>query len=204
MNDRDIAHIVANSFKDYHIKGFDYLCLRRSAHWTDKIYFFRDDLSELPEVVHPHDHRYNFDTQVLAGEMTNSLFIAHEAGEPYECFDYLTPLNGGNGFTWRSAARLKRVWEVPFVAGQGYEMDAPELHTIRIVRPGTVLRLIQYGDVLPVAQPTRTFTRSKEPISLSGLYSRFTVDEVLERLAIVRALLGDDPPTFLPHQGGQP
>lgn len=184
-----IASIIANSFKDYHVKGFDYLCLLRTPQVTDKFYFFGDDIAELPEVVHPHDHRYDFHTFVLAGEMTNSVFVEHPHGHPYECFDYRTPLNGGNGFTWRREAKLRRAVEIRYTPGESYEMGANELHTIRILQPGTVLRVLQYADRVPIDQPTRTFTSSKEPISLAGLYSRFTADEVTDRLATLGDLL---------------
>lgn len=187
-----IDDVIASSFKDYHVKGFDYLCVRRSPRFTEKIYLFHDHITELPEVVHPHDHRYDFDTDVLAGKMMNTVFVEHERGEPYECFDYLTPLNGGNGFTWRREARLWRAFEDIFWRGTSYESRAAGLHTIRILEPGTVLRLTQYEDVVPIGQPTRTFTHSKEPIPLSGLYSRFTADEVVERLTTLGRLLAFD------------
>lgn len=67
MNQIPMDYVIANSFKDYHVKGFDYICLQRSPRETVKLYFFDGDVSKMPEVVNPHDHRYDFDTVCLSG-----------------------------------------------------------------------------------------------------------------------------------------
>lgn len=63
----NMEEVIANSFKDFHSKGLDYICLRRSPVLTTKLYFFDGDVSKLPEVVNPHDHRYDFSTVCLSG-----------------------------------------------------------------------------------------------------------------------------------------
>lgn len=52
----------------------------------------------------------------------------------------------------------------------------------------TALLLEQYEDALPVGVPTSTFTLDKEPPSLTGLYEKFTADEVLARLELAKRL----------------
>ncbi len=137
-----------------------------------------------------HDHRYDFSTKVVRGRSMNTRYRLTEPwwnnAERFEAFDYMTPLNGGGGFTWRSAAFLTVASESLYGShcrDRLYLQGASEIHTIKIVEPDTILRLVQYEDVRPLWEPTRFFARAKEPPALDGLYNRFTADEVLERLS---------------------
>lgn len=177
-----IEDIVANSYKDFHVKGFDYICLSRTPELTRKAYFFNGDVRHLPEVVNPHDHRYNFKTTVVSGGVENVEFVPSCDGEHYNVFDYLTPLNGGNGFTWRGETQLKEASRYAYKRGSTYVLRAHELHTIRIIKDGTVIILDQYADVVPIGEPTKTFCKGNEPPSLEGLYSKFTADQVIRYL----------------------
>jgi hypothetical protein len=178
----NIDAVVANSFKDFHIKGFDYLCVDRSPEETVKLYFFDGDISKLPEVVAPHDHRYDFETWLVAGASDNIWFErAAEEGEVYNWFKYMTPLNGGNGFEFVGEEQLREMRRMRFRKGDSYFMHAEDLHTIRIVENETVLMLVQFEDLVPTDQATNTFTFGGAP-SLDGLYSRFTADEVIAKL----------------------
>jgi hypothetical protein len=109
----DLDEVLENSYRDFHAKGFDYLCLRRTPERTVKAYFFEGDVAQAPEVIAPHDHRYSFRTEVLTGSVVNRLYqpVLSETpdAEPYELFDYATPLNGGDGFTWKKLAWLSRM-----------------------------------------------------------------------------------------------
>jgi hypothetical protein len=178
----NMEQAIANSFKDYHVKGFDYICLSRDPDFTLKLYFFDGDVSKLPEVVNPHDHRYDFATYCVTGAVENIWFAEDPAGKVYQTFDYMTPLNGGAGFTWRGETRLIEKQRALRPGGQSYWMDHNELHTIRMAQNETVLMLTQFEDNVPLDQPTRTFTLDKEPPSLSGLYSRFTADDIRSKL----------------------
>jgi hypothetical protein len=177
----NMEEIIANSFKDYHTKGFDYLCVRRTPTETLKLYFFDGDVSKLPEVVNPHDHRYGFDSYVLAGA-TENIWFKEGGGKLYNRFAYMTKLNGGNGFTEAGTVKLRTLARGKYTKGNGYAMRADELHTIRIVENESVLMLRQYEDVVPLDQPTMTYCLSDQPPSLDGLYSRFTPDEVIAKL----------------------
>lgn len=185
----DIENVIANSFKDFHTKGFDYLCVKRSPTETLKLYFFDGDVTKLPEVVNPHDHRYDFDTWILAGAAENVWFGEQPNGRVYQRFDYRTPLNGGDGFTHAGEIRLRETARVRRQTGGHYWMGAKELHTIRIVENETVLMLRQFEDMVPLDRPTQTFTRGPAP-ELGGLYSRFTADEVVAKLSNLEARLG--------------
>ena len=177
--------MLANSIKDYHVKGFDYICLRRTPNETVKLYFFDGDVAKLPEVVNPHDHRYDFHTTCLAGSVTNRNF--RRDGSPgyckrYQRFEWMTPLNGGDGFRWAGEVDLVETASQTANRNEGYYMRSHGLHTIRLNQPGTILLLRQFEDMVPLDVPTQTFTLDKEPPSISGLYSRFTADQIRHRL----------------------
>lgn len=177
--DFKIEEALAHSFKDYHVKGFDYICLRRGSDLTLKLYAFRGDVARAPEVVNPHDHRYDFRTHVLAGRLTNYLFVPCPGGTPYHRHNYKTLLNGGNGFTYAGRTHLRVDDYSVFGPSETCEMLAEQIHTIQ-VKPGTVLLLEQYEDRR--IEATSTFTKLREAPSLDGMYSRFTEAELIDRL----------------------
>lgn len=181
--DVTMDEVIANSFRDFHCKGFDYICLRRSPTETVKLYFFDGDVSKLPEIVNPHDHRYNFDTYCIAGGVENILFCRDGHGQAYSRFDYRTPLNGGSGFSYAGGDVLRIVHRRSFEPGQMYSLGFKHVHTIRMVESETVIALVQFEDQVGIGRPTSTWTRDGEPPSLDGLYNRFNADTIRTRLA---------------------
>lgn len=184
-----VEEIIANSFRDYHVKGFDYICLRRSPFQTVKLYFFDGDVSKLPEVVNPHDHRYDFKTVCVAGAVENRWYRqgleGPEGYRNYQVFEYETPLNGGGGFRWSNCCSLALLRKKLYRRGGSYLMNFDEIHTIRMVESETVLCVVQFEDKVASA-PTHTYSMDKDPPSLTGLYNRFTSDEVLQRISKLR------------------
>jgi len=184
----NIEEIAANSFRDFHCKGLDYVCLLRRPQLTLKAYFFEGDVSRAPEAVVPHDHRYDFYTTVLCGSVMNREFRESSVGEVYQRFSYETPLNGGDGFAWECETRLQHLGTKTFVPSTGYFSEAAGLHTISIADPLTVLLLAQFED--KVDGPTSAFRAGdgrQEP-SLDGLYSKPDEDYVKRRLRQLRGL----------------
>lgn len=182
LSDEHIDMMVNSSFKNFHVKGFDYLCLFRSPLLTQKVYFFNGDVAQLPEVINPHDHRYDFKTTVLSGHMSNSHYTLDEQyGDTYQEFEWNTPLNGGDGFHWKRETKLRETVRHFYTSGSEYRMKADEFHTIRMHKEGTVIMLNQFDDVVPIGQPTRTFMGDKKAPELNGLYECFTPDEVIKR-----------------------
>jgi hypothetical protein len=180
----DIDQIVEHSFKDMHVKGFHYLCLKRSETETVRLHFFDGDVNKLPEVVAPHDHRYDFETFVAAGAVENVWFrrtMNDELGKIYNWFEYRTPMNGGDGFTFAGEEMLFEANRSRFTNGESYYMQADDLHTIRIAGNETVLMLQQFEDIYPIEKPTSTFFKDAAP-SLDGLYTKFNADEVVALL----------------------
>ena len=165
----------------------------RSPELTLKAYFFEDsDSQKLGEVVNPHDHRYNFFTQCYSGRIENRWYRRPDSCdapvEHFNAFHYFTPLNGGAGFTeFLENVSLENYRSEVYGAGAGYTMKAEQLHTIRVAASQTVIVLAQFEDTVPPNQPTTTFVRGKPP-NLAGLYSRFTSDEIVKRLSLLRKL----------------
>lgn len=178
----NIDEAVQNSFKDFHTKGFDYICVRRSPTETLKLYFFDGDVSKLPEVVNPHDHRYPFTTWIVDGRTQNSWYEENERGESYQRFCYDTPLNGGSGFKWNGTTSLLETKRMTYDPGGVYVMRHDEIHTIRMIENENVIFLQQFEDKVPIGHPTTTFTKSEQAPSLDGLYRRFTPDELIAKL----------------------
>lgn len=184
--------ILDASFRNFHAKGLDYLCLKRTPDHTIKVYFFDGDadLSALPEIVMPHDHRYDFRTTCIAGEVVNreQARCAEFAGaERYEEFAWDTPLLGGSGFTHVGGAWLTRPRSSLYRPGDRWESAAQTIHTLQIVRAGTIVRLDQYRDLLPQGVPTSTFRLAAQrgdirPPELAGLYDRMTTDYAAKRM----------------------
>jgi len=196
-----LEHTLANSYRDFHAKGFDYLCIRRSPSETIKLYFFDGGGVDAPEVVVPHDHRYDFDTWVVAGASENAWYreVAKDdpRGQRFNEFAYRTPLNGGDGFTFVRTASLVEFARKTYrpsprgVGPYGYTMASHDIHTIRILEPGTVLGLIQREDVRPLGVPSNSYFREAPPKTWDdGLYRRWTADEVLARLRWLEERVG--------------
>lgn len=189
----DPEMMLANSFKNFHTKGFDYICLERSPSYTLKVYLMDGDASKLPEVVNPHDHRYNFKTWVLAGEMVDYRFDPSEdKGKFYNAFDYRTPMNGGAGFTYRGVERLKKSVNNVMRKGSTLVTNHQQLHTIGMKSDQTVLMLEQFDDQVPMDGATSCWSPVGEPEpnnDNSGLYERFTEEELFGRVALINGLI---------------
>lgn len=189
-----IEQMIEHSFRDLHVKGFDYVCLKRTEGHTRKVYFFDGEVSKLPDVVSPHDHRYDFMTTVLCGAMSNSTYReiesphASDLWETYNEFEWRTPLNGGDGFTFKKETKLMETKRVSYARDASYTMFAEQFHTIRMEQPGTIIMLDQFHDRVPVGVPTRTFMLDRKAPNLDGLYRKFTADELMARLNLIEAL----------------
>lgn len=196
--DVQMETLLANSYRDFHAKGLDYICLRRSPDETIKLYFFDGDVSKLPEVVSPHDHRYDFSTLCVAGAVENKWYAESKnskTGKIYNRFAYETPLLGGNGFTWVGETELREQKSMIAKAGRSYMMHFEEIHTIRMVQNNSVLCLIQYEDKVAVDRPTLTFMQDRQPPPLDDLYRRWDADDILAKL---RQLQERSPGLILP------
>jgi hypothetical protein len=176
-----------NSYKNFHAKGLHYICLERSPLVTLKAYFFEDDISSAPEVAVPHNHRYDFTSEVLAGELTDIEYAAMDAlgdrSSVAQQWSYLTPLNGGNGFTWEKEVSLFKTNTRIKKPGEILLTQSHKIHTIKVKR-GTVLLLTQMQDKVPIGTPTQaySFGSKEQKPNTSGLYEKFTHDELKDKI----------------------
>lgn len=184
-----VEAIIKNSYKNFHTRGLDYICLRRSAHQTVKAYMFDGDENDLSEVVNPHDHRYNFDSYVLAGEVRESKYIEAVDGSPVRKREWLTPLNGGQGFGDDTEAFLKKTSSSIYNQGARYSSRANEVHTLHILSGQSLVIITQHEDVLPIGVPTSTYFQGDDKPSLNGLYEQFNADDILKRTALIQSLI---------------
>lgn len=97
-------------------------------------------------------------------------------------FEYRTPLNGGNGFTFDRETMLRPESSPGYSVGDRYLCAFDQIHNLAGVRPGTVIVLSQYVDIPAVGHPTHTYSRGKEPPALSGLYDKHRPDQIVARL----------------------
>jgi hypothetical protein len=196
LTDEQLETIAANSYRNFHAKGLDYVCLNRSPKVTQKIYFFDCDLEQVPEVVIPHDHRYDFVTTCISGGVTNkkySIGIWRDTNaQGYEKFSYRTPLNGGDGFAWEDTVFLSDIGSKRYHPGENYVSPHWDIHTIQITAPQTCLYLVQMEDRVPLDEPTHAYRPMglKDPPSLDGLYERMDVDHVRKLLDTYGELVG--------------
>ncbi|MBO6901410.1 MAG: hypothetical protein JJ864_08690 [Rhizobiaceae bacterium] len=187
-NEAALADCLANSFRNFHARGLDYICLKRTPGHTQKLYMLDGDVAKLPKVVCPHDHRYDFKSTVLAGKMANQSYEIG-TGTVFNAFDFYTPLKGGDGFVWREETELALVRESEYERGEYYLSAGAAVHTISMRADQTVVLLDQYADRLPSNQPTTTFVPDRQPPSLDGLYDRFTADQLISRVRLIGSLL---------------
>lgn len=187
--DEELLIIQANSFKNFHCKGLSYICLNRTVEQTDKVYIFEGDTDKMPEVVAPHNHRYDFCSFVLSGAIVDTKYAELEgySHRIYNRFDWRTPLLGGNGFTFDREISLATVSKQYLCPTYGpYHTFVQEIHTIQIVHPETMLLLHQGRDKVKEDVPTQTyFSITDSYPNLNGLYEKFSMDELIKKLDLI-------------------
>jgi hypothetical protein len=168
LAEMDLVEMMQHSMMNHIIDGMHYLCLHRSPKVTLKLYLIERTTNDFAGfLLHPHTHRYAFDTTVLAGELDEIKFI-EISGTQWESHDYITELR-----------RFEPVAEVGLVgeatrhgSGSHYFNDVQDVHTLRVVNNEPVLLgLHQFEDsktrstlYLPSGNPgALKFSESRRP-----------------------------------------
>lgn len=188
LDQAEPRHMFQNSYRDYHAKGLDYLCLHRSEGLTIKAYFL--NVPQGMNIVNPHDHAYNFHTFILKGKLANLLYKEGE-GEIWNKFHYRPSLSRNRRFVIDSSTKLKLVRDDQYCIGTGYYMVRDEIHTIQSLAPDTVMLLYQYQT--PSAKKdegTFLYTKEGNPPSTDSLYRTFSDVEMAERVKDLRKIVG--------------
>lgn len=181
--------MLRNSYRDYHAKGLDYVCLHRSTGLTIKAYFL--NVPTGVNVVNPHDHAYNFHTFILKGRLKNLTFKTGSNGEWWNEYRYQPPASniGRHQFILERSVHLDLIRDDEYPVGTGYYMEKDEIHTIQSLTPDTVMLLYQYQT--PLAKKlygTALYTQGFPP-SVEGLYNEFTEDEIEQKIKVLRDLV---------------
>lgn len=185
--------MVGRSYKNFHCKGMDYICLGSKTHQEYlKVYFFNGRAADRTRfLVAPHNHRYDFRTTVLRGTLKDYRFKEEEAGpvsevagyRNYHKYDWHTPLNGQpGGWIRRKEVALRPLASRFLQAGDSYVTSHDKIHTLRILEEDTVLLIHQYHDVIPIGTPTQTYSQHPNELKLDSLYEQFTPNEIALRL----------------------
>lgn len=176
----DYDEAVKHSYKDYHTKGLNYLCLHRNLALTIKLYYFREGEYKNNAdnmLVNPHNHAYNFSTYCLFGTACNYNFEKIE-GKGWHELEYATPLNpNGKETKMVGECDLRMVKRDKLWQNDNYTLHHDKIHSISVsAQQNTCLLLFQHADV--PKWTTSLFMRKPEPPDLRGLYNRFTASEL--------------------------
>lgn len=150
---------------NHHVVGLNYLNLHRSDNFTLKLYLIEEQANnESGYLVHPHNHRYEFSTQVLAGRIGNVVFddvgvrphkseqrlyeddIAGGGDFAADKFKYSSEagLIGAPEYTWLDIDTGK---SAGYGAGGSYYLKTDQIHTLFTWPEPTLLALSQFADI---------------------------------------------------------
>lgn len=140
IDSADPTEMAAHSFRNYHVRGADYLCLHRTPRLTVKAYFFAEVWhNRMGYAVWPHTHRYAFEHWTLKGTIRNHRFaIGGTAPFWLHTFDAAT-------------RRASALMPVPLLNVSDdkkvghFALEPHEIHTISIVGEAIAVQL-QYHD----------------------------------------------------------
>ncbi|MFM0095604.1 hypothetical protein PQQ87_08325 [Paraburkholderia nemoris] len=147
LAEMDMEKMTQHSMLNHIIDGMHYLCLHRSSDVTLKLYLIEHQTNDFSGyLLHPHNHRYAFDTVVLAGGLEEIKF--HECkGDEWDRHKYIT-----------EQRRFDLVGNVDLIGeaklyreGDHYFNDVTDIHTLRVVEGAgpVLLGLMQFKDVAP-------------------------------------------------------
>jgi len=150
---------------DHHTPGMDYLNLQRSDKFTLKLYLIEEDIKvNSGYLVHPHTHRYEFNTVVLAGSIGNVIFEDVGKKPKKTCQQrWEDDIAGGGDF---AADRYQYSYEdgiddlcpqetwlnvhtgasAGYNVGQSYFLKTDQIHTLVTRGEPTLLCLSQFED----------------------------------------------------------
>lgn len=141
----DVEWLAKNSVFNHHVNGMNYLCIERSPAITYKIYYCNGvGNPNGGYLVHPHNHRYNFHSTVLKGELQHLRFKESEShGE----------LVTKNRYNWQTKEldTVSKICIYPHrddncKANDSYYVEINETHTLKLISPVVIIGLSQYED----------------------------------------------------------
>lgn len=189
--DQNQQHMLAKSYKDYHVKGFNSIILNSSENLTIRLYVClpgETTLNSNNDNVLVHNHSFDFQTQVLIGYMENAIYEASVIKTQegiWHKYIYESALSN----TTREM-RLKFVEQTPLElvklqhveAGASYCLHHQELH--RIFVPDDQLVAMLFWQHCKVEQTPLIFSKVAQPevFPTTGLYNRFASEKEIRDL----------------------
>lgn len=187
---------VDNSFENFHARGVYYVCLLRSPKLTIKLYHFvPEELEPLIDkwgrhiLVNPHTHRYDFQTLVLEGGMTNITYSdipglgSSNDHKVYYKGKFENGLSDGLPKMWPATSiSVLPYREQDLRPGDYYNCRINDIHSIA-VHPWrkTTLAVFQYYDKV---SHNYLYTPDDKPLDFSNLYTKMynsTAFDIIKR-----------------------
>lgn len=169
LAEMDLVEMMNHSMMNHIINGMHYLCLHRSPKITLKLYLIERKTNDFAGfLLHPHTHRYAFDSTVLAGSIEELKFQPCK-GDEWDQYEYVTELRK---FERRANYGLIGEGHV-YQPGEHYFNDVTDIHTLRAVPDAgpVLIGLMQFMDTkrssdlyLPFGRPEALkFSDSRRP-----------------------------------------
>jgi hypothetical protein len=139
--------LAKHSTLNHHVNGMDYLCLYRSPSLTFKIYFVETPTNpNAGFLVHPHSHRYEFDTTVLHGSLDHVLFEECD-GDEWRASGFFPDVGNSHVHLKNHHVGLVQTSKL-YRVGETYSVADKQVHSLRLseVEP-LILGLTQFEDV---------------------------------------------------------
>lgn len=181
----DIDEALKSSFKNYHVEGMDYFNLQRRDGLTIRCYSMpanKITLNSDKLLLAPHNHRYNFDTFVLEGEVVNVTFVPCASNvegcktwRRYPFDPEKKKFTSDYDKNQSLIARMERYGE-----GDSFHITTDEIHSLvhDVTMPLTLVSF-QYADR---AIPTYGYSINGAPTVAPGFYKPFSKAELNEKL----------------------
>lgn len=182
-----VAEIADRSYR--HVLGFDKIIivslrplgqLRLHVWWP----------SSGRPAEHPHNHRYNSHSVVLAGTLRKHAY-APGSGEAVERFrEAAAPSAGQWQFTGVGGAFLSPTMVIDLPVGAAYAMSADTVHHIEASRALTATLFLEGRSIRDWSD---VYVRAGDTAPAPGPQGRFTAPEVRERLLRLRTAVTGSP-----------
>ncbi|HEY9598639.1 MAG TPA: hypothetical protein V6D33_13310 [Cyanophyceae cyanobacterium] len=183
---QNLSWMIKSSYKNYHVKGFNSIILFQSDNLTIRLYICKPGETQLNpynDNILVHNHRFDFQTQVLTGYMENAVYEPSETEtEEGVWYKYLYESALKNhehkmrlellDKTYLNLTKIERV-----EAGSSYFLRHDEFH--RIFVPDDRLVSMLFWQHQKVENIPIIFSKVPQPENFptEGLYNRFA-DEI--------------------------
>jgi hypothetical protein len=152
----NVEKVTPNSRIDHHTPGLNYLNLQRSDKFTLKLYLIEGLTNNNGGyLIHPHSHRYDFNTIVMAGQIKNvvlndvslndALTSSRKDRFPMNRFDYSFE-EGISVKPKKVMVEINQELTRTYGRDESYLLNTTQIHTLETFDMPTLLCLSQFED----------------------------------------------------------